>query len=95
MIETEKTVLENYTPMIKDAFLSLSLIIGGNMLRLRIDHLLEQIHQFSDPNSANWELLLKSTSWVSMVIGSLVGCTMLYNFISDKVKNHKITKRNK
>lgn len=80
--------------MIKDAIFSISLIVGGNTLRLRIDELLDTIHQFSDPNSAAWEIVLKSTSWVSMVIGSLVGCVMLYNFISAKIKNYKALKRN-
>lgn len=96
MLQTEKTqIIQEYSIMVRDGILSLSLIIGGNFLRLRIDELLEKIHQFSDPNSVVWEIVLKSTSWVTMIIGSLVGCAMLFNFIELKIKNYKALKRNK
>jgi len=96
MTETENSILPNFV-MIKDAFFSLVFIIGGNSLRLKIDTIIASVHSESIPNQDSlmiWEVLLKATSWVSMMIGIIVGCIMAYSFIEGKIKDYKI-KRNK
>lgn len=67
-----------------DVIGSISLILGGNFLKTKIDKIINSIYvDGGDPEL--WAFMLRFSSIVSMWIGVAVGCVALYKFVRERI----------
>ena len=88
MINETQTHSINTGSMVRDIVGSISLIVIGNSLKVKIDSIVDSIYTGGgDPEL--WAFVLKASSVISMWTGIAVGCMALYRFIMERIELYR------